>query len=256
MNKKLFISFILLVTLLFTSCNQQSMTLEDPDKLNQDDATVTESPQNTQTDLEIDEHTVPTYKFMLDDKLYVDTGEIDYSLKCGVMDRGFEKVIPLDEIPDENGEANFDSPNKGAQFGTRENRMVAYVDDAWHIFAHNENSFDGIEMKVTEATSTKVVLEITNNVRKEFIYGERFMIEYYDHETSQWLPVPAIAENAAFHEIGYILKAATTTTVEINYEWLYGALEPGTYRIIKDIIDSNEPGDFEQYWYMAEFTIN
>ena len=79
MNKKLFISFILLVTLLFTSCAQQSMTSEDPVDLNQDNGTVTESPQNTQTNLEIDEHTTPTYKFMLDGHKLSSWGSRGYS---------------------------------------------------------------------------------------------------------------------------------------------------------------------------------
>lgn len=255
--KNIKILFLFLVFSLFiTSCNQRDLPLEETVDINKDNATDTGTTQNTLTHIEMDEHTVPAYKFMLDDKLYVDTGEIEYGLKCGTMDRGFEKTIPLDEIPDKNGEANFESDYKGAQFGRRENRMVSYVDGAWHIFAYNENSFDGVSMKVTEATPVKLTLEITNNIRKELIHGESFSIEYYDEETSQWLPVEEICEyQTAFHDIAYILKPAATTTLEIDFEWLYGSLESGVYRIVKDVINSKEPGDFEKYWYMVEFTI-
>ena len=80
-------------------------------------------------------------------------------------------------------------------------------------------------------------------------------MEYYDKESDQWLPAEEICEYAAFHDIGYILKAASSTKVEIDFEWLYGRLEPGKYRVVKDFIDSREPGDYDKYWYMSEFTI-
>ena len=255
MKKSKLLLLLLIFSLFMTSCNQHDLPLEENVDINNSNETNASTNQNGQTDAETDNPGTPVYMFMLDDKLFVDTGEIEYGLKCGTMDRGFEKVIPLDEIPDENGEANFISEYKGAQFGRRQNRMVSYVDGAWHIFAHNENSFDGVSVKITEATSTEIILEITNNLRKELIHGEAFMIEYFDEEATQWLPVKAIAENAAFHEIGYILKPAAATTVEIHFEWLYGSLEPGIYRVVKDVIDSNTAGDFEQYWYMEEFTI-
>lgn len=196
-----------------------------------------------------------SYMFMLEDKLFVDTGEIEYGITCGTMDRGFESVIPLEETPDQNGEANFTSEYKGAQFGRRENRMVSYVDGEWHIFACNENSYDGVSMKVIEASPAKLTLELSNHIRKDLIYGEYFTIEYYDSETSQWLPVDKIVENGAFPELAYLLKAADTSTVEVDFEWLYGTLNPGKYRIIKDIIDSYESGNYDKYWYMAKFEI-
>ena len=256
MNKSKLLLLLLIFSLFITSCNQHDLPLEEKVDINKDNETDASTNENGQTDLETDEYSAPTYMFMLDDKLYVDTGEIEYGLKCGTMDRSFDIIIPLDEIPDKNGEANFESDYKGAQFGRRENRMVSYVDGAWHIFAHNENSYDGVSMEIANATSTKITLEITNNVRKELIYGEYFLIEYYDEETSQWLPAKEICEyQPAFPDIAYILKPAATTTVEVDFEWLYGVLRPGVYRIVKDVINSNEPGDFERYWYMEEFTI-
>lgn len=251
-----FLFLLFVFSLIITSCNAQDLPLEQNVDINNENETDVSTNQNGQTDFETDEPSTPVYMFMLDDKLYVDTGEIEYGLKCGTMDRGFDRIIPVNEIPDENGEANFESDYKGAQFGRRENRMVSYVDGAWHIFAYNENSYDGVSVEITEATPTKLTLEITNHVRKELIHGEYFLIENYDEKTSQWLPADEICEyQPAFPDIAYIIKPAATTTVEVDFEWLYGALRPGVYRIVKDVIDSNGPGDFEKYWYMEEFTI-
>lgn len=255
------ICLFMLITLFITACsNNRDLPLEetiDVEK-NTDNVDSNNSTSDLIIDTETDEHTVPVYMFMLEDRLYVDTGEIEYGVTCGTMDRGFEKTIPLDQVPSENGEANFESEYHGAQFWRRErweNRMVSYVDGQWHIFAYNENSFDGASMTVINAEPTKLTVELTNNLRKELLYGNNFSIEYYSDQDAQWLPVEEICEYTAFEDIGNILNAAATTEVEIDFAWLYGSLEPGEYRIIKDILDVEEPGNYEQYWYMAEFTL-
>ena len=42
---------------------------------------------------------------------------------------------------------------------------------------------------------------------------------------------------------------------EINWEWLYGQLPAGKYRVGKEIMDFKGPGDFEKAVYYAEFVI-
>ena len=41
----------------------------------------------------------------------------------------------------------------------------------------------------------------------------------------------------------------------INFEWLYGRLESGRYRIVKTVTDFRGTGDYTDYTYMAEFCI-
>lgn len=41
----------------------------------------------------------------------------------------------------------------------------------------------------------------------------------------------------------------------IDFEWLYGKLEPGRYRIVKTVTDFRGTGDFADYTYIAEFSI-
>jgi hypothetical protein len=43
--------------------------------------------------------------------------------------------------------------------------------------------------------------------------------------------------------------------MQANWEWLYGTLEPGTYRIFKEVMDFRGPGDFDEREYSAEFTV-
>ncbi len=210
--------------------------------------------KNISSDESVDE--IP-YQFVLDGKLYVDTGETEESVKCGVMDKklSFNNVIPRNLIPTKDGEANFKSKFGGAQYGLRDNRMVAYVDDKWHIFAYNENNLDGVSMKVTEASPVSLKVRFHNQLRKEFIFGTWFLIENYNPETGTWSPIPEYCEYVAFEDIAYILKAAATTEHVVEFEWRYGELEPGTYRLVKDVIDSNLSAGYDKYWLTAEFTV-
>ena len=42
---------------------------------------------------------------------------------------------------------------------------------------------------------------------------------------------------------------------EIDWEWLYGTLPVGEYRIVKSVMDFVEAGSFEEKEYFAEFAI-
>ena len=45
------------------------------------------------------------------------------------------------------------------------------------------------------------------------------------------------------------------TEFEIKWEWLYGKLPVGTYRIVKGFTDFRESGDYDDFAYWTEFEI-
>jgi len=260
MKKIYSIMLILILMFTFVSCNEQDLPLEKNVHMNNtgvanDTSTVDDAGSTNHTEGNVPEtnNKIPLH-FMIDGRLYVDTGETVQGLKCGVMDRNFDKVIPQDQIPSVDGEVNFESESNGAQSGRRENRLIACVDGTWRIFAYNENNLGGVTLSVKEASPSKLTVIFQNQLRKEFTYGAWFMIEQYDETLKEWVPVEPICEYA-FVSVAYPLKAAKETEQEIKFDWLYGKLETGKYRVIKDVLDVKSPGDFDQYWLMAEFTI-
>ena len=205
---------------------------------------------------------------MLEDKLYVDTGEISNMARCGNMDFTFTSHVKSGE-PENNGETNFDSPIEG-QYGMRENRIELYYGDAWHIFAYQEDNFEGVTMRITKFDKKGAVLTIYNDTETDIEYGEDYIIEQYNEELQTWELVSPQEESVSgedasagaeakpkygFHDIAYIVEKGDSKTITVDWKDYYGELANGKYRIVKKIIDVREPGDYDTYTLMAEFEL-
>ena len=61
---------------------------------------------------------------------------------------------------------------------------------------------------------------------------------------------------AGFTMEAYVIPPEGENEIEVNWEWLYGKLEPGTYRISKSIIDHRSYGNtnytLSTQFYLAE----
>jgi len=118
------------------------------------------------------------------------------------------------------------------------------------------NNLEGVTMTVKEGTvsSTGLTLTLENNSEKQCIYGEYFVLE--KKLDGKWYEVPvAIEGNYGFDAIGYELNPGDRREWTVNWEWLYGSLEAGEYRIVKDILDFRETGDYDKYYLATEFAI-
>lgn len=88
----------------------------------------------------------------------------------------------------------------------------------------------------------------------ELEYGDAFVLEVFKDD--QWEEVPAALNNYAFNAIAYTIPSRNSSEQELDWEWLYGALEPGNYRIKKEIMDFRASGDFDKYTVYAQFILN
>lgn len=61
--------------------------------------------------------------------------------------------------------------------------------------------------------------------------------------------------NPIFHSIARLIPQDSETKWDVRWEWLYGTLPPGQYRIAKTIQDFRDTGDFDSAWFYAEFEI-
>ncbi|MBQ7801471.1 MAG: hypothetical protein IJ375_04000 [Oscillospiraceae bacterium] len=125
----------------------------------------------------------------------------------------------------------------------------------------------GITLRTDSVTPSGLTLLITQSgdlPLQELYYGQYFSLERL--EDGDWTAVEPIIENYGFTLTATSLPQNKTTRVDIRWEWLYGQLPPGTYRIGKDIsnqvfprfgvdIKLNDLPEETNYTYYAEFEI-
>lgn len=86
-------------------------------------------------------------------------------------------------------------------------------------------------------------------------YGNDFAVEVL--KDGKWESAPIVVDvNYAFDAVAYVMKKGESSEQELNWEWLYGELAPGEYRIRKKISDFRETGDYDTYTAYAHFFLN
>ena len=116
----------------------------------------------------------------------------------------------------------------------------------------------GVTITVENLTPTGAMLLIKQSggeVTGELMTGSAFSLEKLDGNI--WLPVEPIvpADQIAFTEEAYGPALDGTWEMETNWEYLYGELPAGTYRLGKSIMDFRGTGDYDEQVYFAEFTL-
>lgn len=189
---------------------------------------------------------------MVKDKLYVETGEISKMPRCGVMDFKFKSAVKKGK-PTKNLQTNFGKGYEG-QYSIRENRIEIFIDKEWHVFAYNENDLDGVTMEVKSNTNHSLAINVNNQSDKEIECGSEYQIEYLDPEIETWSSLPYKHDDIGFEAVAYCLNKGDK---EFNYDWdyVYGKLKPGKYRIVKDFFEYKEGQEIENHTLTAEFEI-
>lgn len=94
-----------------------------------------------------------------------------------------------------------------------------------------------------------------NNSDKICLYGNKFVLE--KKINGQWYEVPvAIKSNYGFNDVGYQVTSGQEKEWKVDWEWLYGRLDIGEYRIVKDAFDFRKSGDYDTYFLTSQFTID
>jgi hypothetical protein len=119
----------------------------------------------------------------------------------------------------------------------------------------------GLTLSVENVTSTGLTLVVTQsggNPTGDILTGEPYRLITLVDETWQVveeLPLPEGVDGRAFNSIGYWIQKGETREFEINWEWIFGELPSGTYRLIKEFSDFRETANYDPFEYWVEFVI-
>lgn len=103
-------------------------------------------------------------------------------------------------------------------------------------------------------TNSKVTLILVNHTDETYIYGEPYSIEYKKYGI--WYEIVPI-NDMNFNMIAYILEPKESKEITVDWEYHYGKLTPGKYRIVKSVfLESDRPIEPSDNIYIgAEFII-
>lgn len=85
-------------------------------------------------------------------------------------------------------------------------------------------------------------------------FGEDFALQV--EKNGKWENVPTILKEYGVKSIAYKIQSNKTTERAIQWNWLYGSLSPGIYRISKSILDIRLNSGPVNYKVYAKFKIN
>ena len=96
--------------------------------------------------------------------------------------------------------------------------------------AYRPTEAANVTMTVSDVTPTGAVVTIQDDNPEPFVYGEWFVIER--EKDGVWYEVKTKITNYGFNEIGWLADHGNLT-MTVDWEWLYGELPQGHYRILK-----------------------
>lgn len=116
----------------------------------------------------------------------------------------------------------------------------------------------GITLTTDNITPSSIIVKCTQaggNAVGELQTGSWYILENWTQE-SGWKEMPyAIQGEFAWTSEAWIIPMNDTVEWKVNWEWLYGKVPDGKYRIGKEILDFKGPGDYDKAIYFVEFEI-
>lgn len=141
--------------------------------------------------------------------------------------------------------------NSEADGGTSQNSTENKISDA------KPNQW-GITLKAENVTSKGMTIVCTHSGGEntaELYTGSYYVIQ--KSGKSGWMDVEYLPQEyeLAWTSEAWIINKEDTTQWDVDWEWLYGELSAGKYRIGKEIMNSRGSGDFDTEMVYAEFII-
>ena len=96
-----------------------------------------------------------------------------------------------------------------------------------------QTQVENVTIQISDISPSGATLVITDTNPEPYLYGEWYKIQRLTD--GQWQDLPHVIDNAAFIAMGYLPDENGEVKFTINWEWRYGTLPAGTYRIFKEV---------------------
>lgn len=163
--------------------------------------------------------------------------------------------IPVDGL-------NFELKNEGFVYEVAAtwDRFESWGGTVYYVFCAVPLGVELHAEAVTDKGMTLVCTQYGGNPTGELQTGSAFWLECRD-ENGFWQEVPFFEAEPeadwAWTEEAWMIPKDDCVQWEIDWEWLYGSLPDGAFRIGKEITDFRGPGDYDTYKiYSDNFSVS
>lgn len=138
------------------------------------------------------------------------------------------------------------SAPQGINSSSSESSSVQTAEDSWGLILSVKN--------VTPTGLTLVITQQGGSPTGTLQYGSEYTLEVEQDGT--WQNVPDIVDgNFAWDGMAYLVTMDGETEQAVDWDWLFGPLSPGHYRLSKKFMDFRDTGDYDTQLYEVEFDI-
>ncbi len=129
-------------------------------------------------------------------------------------------------------------------------------------FTTSESRSDwGVVLSAKNITSTGLTLVVSQSggqATGHLITGTPYRLVTLVGETwepVEELPLPEGVDGRAWDSLAYNIMPESSTELKVDWNWIYGELPSGTYRLEKCFLDMRAAGDYDTAEFHVEFTI-
>ena len=98
-----------------------------------------------------------------------------------------------------------------------------------NVYATSE--VENVSVTISDISLTGATITIKDTNEDKYTYGEWYVLQ--KEENGKWYNIPTKVKEYGFNDIGYEVDENNEVKFVIDWEWLYGKLSQGSYRIIK-----------------------
>lgn len=120
----------------------------------------------------------------------------------------------------------------------------------------SEEMLENVTMVIKDGTLTKTgaTIVITDLSGDDNTYGKDFRID--KKENNKWKKLDVVVKgNYGFHMVGYEVNEDNILEMKIDWNWLYGKLDTGEYRLVKSAAVTKDNSYLGSKYVYAEFVI-
>lgn len=120
------------------------------------------------------------------------------------------------------------------------------------------DEFSDAKMTIVDNTigATGATVEFKYDGENEGQYGSWYTLQAYND--GNWYDLDYDYDgdyDVAWNDMAFPVSNGEPRQEKVDWEWLYGKLPSGQYRIIKDFLDFEGPGDYTKHYLSGEFDI-